>query len=136
MKAVGSLPGGLPRKAPAAQRQEPAAAPAGAAARARSTPPPRGATRGSTGGGKGKPLDVNKTQLLLEAACVAYAESAVPGSVSTGSGDAVDSWGSLDDLGLEQDAFIHDPATDTTVLVASESAAEARRRGRRWYRYP
>ena len=31
MKAVGSLPGGLPRKAPAAQRQEPAAAPAGAA---------------------------------------------------------------------------------------------------------
>ena len=94
-------------------------------------PPPRGATRGSTGGGKGKPLDVNKVQLLLEAACVAYAESAVPGSVSTGSGDAVDSWGSLDDLGLEQDAFIHDPATDTTVLVASEGAAEARRRGRR-----
>ena len=88
--------------------------------------------------GAGRQLHVNKTSWLLEIAVHSYADSShepngpdSPHVPKTPSGDPAGSRGELWELGLQHEAFLHDPATDTTVLVASEDLSLARARGRK-----
>ena len=96
------------------------------------SPVPKAAIESKTG----QRLHVNKTAWLLEIAVHSYADSThqpaadSPRVPTTPSGDAPGSRGELWELGLQHEAFLHDPTTDTTVLVASEDLALARARGR------
>lgn len=96
------------------------------------SPAPKAAIERKTG----QQLHVNKTAWLLDIAAHSYADSShqpaadSPRVPTTLSGDAPGSRGELWQLGLQHEAFLHDPTTDTTVLVASEDLALARSRGR------